>query len=44
MKIEIKKNKKKLCNVLDINKPNKIKKNVISFREVNYLLNIYNNN
>ena len=44
MKIEIKKNKKKLCDVLDINKPNKIKKNVISFREVNYLLNSYNNN
>ena len=43
MKIEIKKNKKKLCDVLDTNKSNKIKKNVISFREVNYLLNSYNN-
>ena len=44
MKIEIKKNKKKLCDVLDSNKPNKIKKNVITFKEVNYLLNSYNNN
>lgn len=47
MKIEIRKNKKRLCQVLDSDKSdkcNKIKKNLMSFGELNYLLNTFNNN
>ena len=45
MKIEIRKNKKKLCEVLDSNQNKNSKKkikNISSFREINILLNNYN--